>query len=328
MNIFDSGQLSRKNLNLLVVFDAVAECRSVNEAASRLSLTPSALSHALNKLRGMFDDQLFVRSRSGLQLTPRASALVEPVRMLLTSADSLLRPSAFEPEQCNQEFRLALSECSVVLFGAATIATVTRQAPKMKVAMDVTDPDAERKVHDGFFDIGVWYADRPAPTLHSKEIFRDRYIGAIGSAHPLAEKARAGQVTLEDYVSFPHIHTLLKGMNEDYVAAALARIGVERYVGLTATSFTINFPIILGSLAIGTIPSHLAYGARFMGFDFVTFDLPFEIDTLPYRMVWSDRTDRDPASAWLRDLIVSVTPPSVELPAQPAARKRRAAAAG
>lgn len=93
MRRIQPGVLVRKNLALLIVFDAVAEARSVTVAAERLSLSQPALSHSLTKLRHMFDDPLFVRSRRGLLLTPRAEALVEPVRDLLASARAILRPT-------------------------------------------------------------------------------------------------------------------------------------------------------------------------------------------------------------------------------------------
>lgn len=92
MRRIQPGVLARKKLTLLIVFDAVAEARSVTVAAERLSVSQPALSHALARLRRMFGDPLFVRSSHGIVLTPRAEALVEPVRNLLANARAILDP--------------------------------------------------------------------------------------------------------------------------------------------------------------------------------------------------------------------------------------------
>jgi len=81
--------LARKNLALLIVFDVVAELRSVTRAADRLSLSQPALSHSIARLRVLFGDPLFVRGRGGLTLTPRAQSLVGPVRALLQKAEAI-----------------------------------------------------------------------------------------------------------------------------------------------------------------------------------------------------------------------------------------------
>ena len=93
--------LSRANLSLLIVFDVVAETRSVTAAAERLSLSQPGISHSLIKLRLMFDDPLFVRGRRGLTLTPRAESLVEPVRELLSKAKTIFAPPLPPAEAAN-----------------------------------------------------------------------------------------------------------------------------------------------------------------------------------------------------------------------------------
>src|ERR1700751_456698 len=54
------------DLNLLRVFDALMEERNVTRAGARLRLTQSASSHALNRLRYMLEDDLFVRGGEGI----------------------------------------------------------------------------------------------------------------------------------------------------------------------------------------------------------------------------------------------------------------------
>ena len=75
------------DLNLLKVFDAVMEERSVLRASQKVALSQSAVSHSLARLREMLGDDLFVRTVSGMQPTARALAMAPLVREALRSLD-------------------------------------------------------------------------------------------------------------------------------------------------------------------------------------------------------------------------------------------------
>src|SRR3954454_2091558 len=78
------NQISRVDLNLLVLFHAVREEGHVGRAAGRLNLTPSAVSHSLGRLRHLFNDPLFLRTPKGVVPTERALELGEPVGDILS----------------------------------------------------------------------------------------------------------------------------------------------------------------------------------------------------------------------------------------------------
>ena len=79
----DHTNLARIDLNLLVAFDALLTELSVTRAAARVGLGQSAMSHNLARLRALFGDDLLVRGPDGMRPTPRALALVDPVRIAL-----------------------------------------------------------------------------------------------------------------------------------------------------------------------------------------------------------------------------------------------------
>src|SRR3981189_3215890 len=85
------------DLNLLIVFDAVMQERSVTRAGSRIGLSQPAMSHALNRLRHMLKDELFVRTPGGMVPTPRAEMLAQPLRSALSEMQLALEPAAFHP---------------------------------------------------------------------------------------------------------------------------------------------------------------------------------------------------------------------------------------
>ena len=306
MDGIDLSELSRKNLNLLVVFDTVAEARSVKVAASRLNLTQSALSHAIGRLRIMFDDPLFVRDRHGFALTTRAEQLVRPVRETLLSLESLLKPNAFDPGTATRAFRVGLCEVSIILFGSGTMREVNSVAPKAPFHLEVFDNASERRLTEGGLDIGLWpYAVALNP-LRSADLFSDTYVGVVHSSHPLSAKARAGTVTIEDYLGFPHVQTLLHGKRRDEITNALEALGLERHIAVSAATFAPSFPLLYHSPLIVTAPAAAALAGVEVCRDLLLFQLPFTPEPLKYRMVWHKRNDRDPALSWLRDVLSRV----------------------
>jgi DNA-binding transcriptional LysR family regulator len=81
------------DLNLLIVFDAVMQDRSVTRAGSRIGLSQPAMSHALNRLRHMLKDDLFIRTPEGMMPTPRAEMLAQPLRSALSEMRLALEPT-------------------------------------------------------------------------------------------------------------------------------------------------------------------------------------------------------------------------------------------
>lgn len=119
-------------LNLLVAFDAMMRERSVSRAAERTFITQPAMSHALNRLRQLFDDPLFVRTPRGMLPTPRADELVEPVRRVLRDIEALVGPSrVFDAAGREHRFSLGATDYMEFLLLPPLIALIQRHAPKV-----------------------------------------------------------------------------------------------------------------------------------------------------------------------------------------------------
>lgn len=306
MEKIDITDLSRKNLNLLVVLDTVAETRSAKEAANRLNLTQSALSHSIARLREMFDDPLFVRGRNGFSLTARAEQLVGPVRQTLLSLEGLLKPKSFEPQKADRSFRIGVSECCTILFAGGALGAAHSIAPNADLRFDVFDQHSERRLVEGRLDVAMWPYATLDNQLHSTVLFDDRFVGVIYATHPLAPKVRAGTVTLDDFLAFPQVQTVLYGAEKDDVDNALADLGRRRRVVVTTATFAPGIPILFNSPLIATVSAHVALAAIKICPDLLVFELPFHVKPLPYRMVWHRRNDADPAVSWMRGLLAQV----------------------
>jgi len=131
------------DLNLLRVFDAVLRDRSVTAAARHLGLTQPAVSNALSRLRALFDDALFVRTPAGMDATPFARELAEPVRQALALLEAALSHGpGFDPATSTRAFRFYMSDLGQIEFLPPLVERVRRAAPQVRleaVAMEVED---------------------------------------------------------------------------------------------------------------------------------------------------------------------------------------------
>jgi DNA-binding transcriptional LysR family regulator len=295
---------SRPDLNLLVVFDAVATSRSVSLAAKRLSLSQPAISHALNRLRDQLGDPLFLRRKAGFLPTPRAEAMIGPVRDILSAAGMVLSARQFNAETSERRFRVGASDYASLTLVPSLVKAFRSRA--RRAALDVLSVGnlTLEQIEAGEIDCTFWGANAPGPPWRSSALFSERLLGMVAHSHPLATKASNQSVTLDEYLAYPHIVVSLRDSRPNPVDAALAAIGRSRNVGVITQSFAANMASLTGSDLIASLPSRLAPIARGQGI--MTFDLPLKLTDYNYSLVWHSRADADPAMAWFRQLIEQI----------------------
>lgn len=288
----------RPDLNLLVVFDAVARLRSVTEAAEALSLSQPAVSHALNRLRDVVGDPLFVRGRGGLIATPRALEMAGPARETVEAARGLLVPARFDPARATRGFRVAASDYALATLAAALLRALRAEAPGCRI--DLTAGGGAREALErGAVDLafGAWPAF--SPPLRSTPLFEERFVGLVDVAHPLARSAQADAVDLNAYLSYPHVVTAAPEIGRSAIDRALDALGRSRRIAVTSPSHAGALACLSGTDLVMTAPSRLAATAQGR---VVAFTPPLTLAPFAYRMAWHDGTQSDPACAWLRAL--------------------------
>src|SRR5689334_20887655 len=175
------------DLNLLRVFDAVLRDRSVTAAARHLRLTQPAVSNALARLRALFEDALFVRTSAGMDATPFARELAEPVRQALALLDSALAHGpGFDPASSTRAFRFYMSDLGQIEFLPPLVERAQRVAPGVRleaVALDVEDlGDA---LATGALDLAMGFLPGLGPPVQRKALFRDPYVCLMRTDHPI-----------------------------------------------------------------------------------------------------------------------------------------------
>jgi DNA-binding transcriptional LysR family regulator len=295
--------LNRIDLNLLVVFDAISQTRSVTLAAERLALSQPAVSHALGRLRASIGDPLFVRGRDGLTPTARAQAMIGSVAEILAEIGSLFSPREFDPATTTRVFRIGVSDYSTGAVLPELIRALRAAAPGVTLEAQPFGEHSLAQLETGGLDCSFWGGGPVKEPFRSHPLFRDRPVGLICGRHPLAKRANRGAVTLKDYLSYPHVLVTVGHITANPIDTALAAMGRTRRVAIATPGYSVNFALIVGTDLIMSPPARLAREAERLGL--VTFELPVPVRHNAYALIWHRRTDADPANKWLRELIVS-----------------------
>lgn len=295
---------NRADLNLLVVFDAVASTRSVTKAADRLSLSQPAVSHALNRLRDKLGDPLFTRGSDGLRATPRAIEMMEPIKEILRSAEAVFAMGSYDPVVDPRRFRLAASEYAISALIHVLIPKLCETAPKAVLEVLPFGQSVLPDLESGALDCSFWAGPLPNSPWIGKQLFSERLVGLISKTHPLAEKAEQGSLSLDDYLAYPHITVSMKDPFRSQIDTALDEVGRTRTVSVSTHSFAASIASLLTSNLITTLPSRLAASSLQAGL--VSFEVPLTVPDFQYSLIWHSRTHTDLAMIWFRDLIADL----------------------
>jgi DNA-binding transcriptional LysR family regulator len=186
MSDIDANKIRRLDGGLLLVFRELLRTRRASEAAARLGLSQPAISHALNRLRDLFEDPLFVRRPHGFEPTRRAEELGPQVEQVLQLANGALsRKAGFDPAGTTRYFRFAAPEFVTALIGAELVNALRSAAPRAIFSVSFEgEEDAFRALRKGEIDfaLGRFGAARPGFTL--EPLFEDHYCVAARCDHP------------------------------------------------------------------------------------------------------------------------------------------------
>lgn len=265
--------LSRTDLNLLVLFEAVMQERHVGRAAQRMNLSPSAVSHGLGRLRSLLGDPLFIKTPRGVTPTDRALALEETIAEVLAGARRIVETSApFEPRTSTRAFTLGAPDATAAVFLPPLVSLLRKQAPHLDMRIRSLMPapgatSAEVAWRNAFadldtraMDVAVLPADAAPARFSMVTLFSEGFVIAARSGHPWLAKP-----TLARFLAQDHLVVSQTGDPFGFVDAALAERGLKRRVTLTAPNFMLALALLAQSDLLAAIPASLfrLHGPRF-----------------------------------------------------------------
>ena len=303
-------KLATFDLNLLLVFEAILRERSVTRAAEALNLSQPAMSHALNRLRWMLKDQLFVRTPAGMMPTPRAEQLALPVRKALDELQLALEPETFNPSTAERWFTIAVNNYAAVVLAGPIVAECSALAPHIRLSLRPSGTlDLPDLLERGELDLVVSAIDAPAERFASQVLVEDRYVAVMRQGHPATVRA----LDLAIFAELPRLAISSSGEDLRFVDAALAAHGLSVSVALE-TPYISAGPLLARSDMIAVLGRQIAQEFR-RSYPIAIKELPFESAILRSVMLWHRRFDDQPAHRWLRDTIASAAKLAAERPA-------------
>lgn len=297
------ADLSNLDLNLLRVFDAVARERHVTRAAERLHLSQPAVSNALSRLRHALGDELFLRRPGGVEPTALALALAGPVAETLDRlARTLASHAPFDPASATRVFTLGFSEYAETVLVPPLLARMAADAPGCLVAVRHADrTNWEPLLEAGEAELALAVLPEP-PALYTRlRLLPEAFCTLMRADHPLA----AGELTLERFVSVPHLLHSPNGSRDGALDGPLAAAGRPRRLGAVVAHLS-AVPEILGCTdMVITLSARLARKLA-ATHGLVARMPPVAVGHVRLSLVFHRRFEADAGHAWLRRLLLGV----------------------
>jgi DNA-binding transcriptional LysR family regulator len=297
--MLNQTDLSRADLNLLTLFEVVMDERHVGRAAHRLTLSPSAISHGLRRLRRLFNDPLFVRHPKGLNPTQRAMELAAPVADILARARTLIGESTpFDPATSKRRFTLGTVDSIASDILPGLMSAVHRAGSSVSVGMQQIFPQETVDALDsGRIDLAIMPPMGWPARLVVRHLYDEQFIIAVRTGHALSR-----QMTLDAYASAAHLLVSSQGASRGFVDDVLEAHGASRIVHLAVPSFLLGLAIVGETDLACAMPRRLVtrYGRRF-GVTAIEPPVPLRSD--PIDLVCPAAALADPAMMWIIERI-------------------------
>ncbi len=293
----------RYDLNLLPIFVALMEERSVTRAADRLGMTQAALSNALSRLRTMMQDPLFIRERYGMRPTAKAEFLAPALAQALASMDTLvLGQQAFEPSRAEQVIAIAPNSYVEFVLVPTLIARLSTLAPGIRLRTLPYGTDlAETGVISGNTAMALGRISEAPDNLVVQHVADDGLACVVRADH----RVIGDKITKAQYEGLKHVNVVPPGRLRAGLFQALERQGLKREVVASVTHFASIAEIVAATDYCATLPKlicrRLTLDARLK-----VVPSPVDLGTFPLHMAWHVRYRQDPAHTWLRTLVADV----------------------
>lgn len=305
--------LSRVDLNLLVLFETVLEEKHVARAAKRLHLSASAVSHGVRRLRETFNDPLFLKHPKGVVPTARALAMAEPVAKILAQVRQVVASAhSFDAARSQRRFVIGAPDALAVVALPEVLAAIAQDAPGVSVSVrDLLPSDVFAALDAREIDAALYPLDDIPARFEARLLYEEDFIIAARADHALGKRP-----SLEKYCAARHLLVSRTGDPHGFVDDILARHGYSRGVALTVPSFMFALATIAATDMIGTLPRSLlrAHARRF---GIAGIEPPLTFGRSSIRALAPKVATMDGGVVWLMDLLER----SLSQPAR--ARKRR-----
>src|SRR5262245_59979901 len=301
LSSINTMHLGKIDLNLFVVFDTIYAEGGITSAGRRLNLSQPAISHALGRLRDMFDDPLFTRNGHVMTPTPLARRLIEPVREALRGLEvTLTKVDRFDPSSASKRFIIGMRDALESAVLARFMRGIASTAPRIDISVVRSERrDLERELSAGTLDVALDVL-LPLPEEIRRHRLEVEWLVVLARRrHP---KLRA-KLDLDPYLAQEHIavSSRRRGLSaEDF---ELGRHNLRRRIRLRCQNYFAACRVVSETDLVLTMPTRYA---RILNTQFDNRLLPFplKVPALDSYLYWHASAEADPANAWLRQQLL------------------------
>jgi DNA-binding transcriptional LysR family regulator len=294
-------ELARLDLNLLLVFHHLLREKRVSNVATVLSMSQPAVSSALGRLRASLGDELFLRTQSGMEPTPYALQLAEPVAVALEGLQQALNVRAsFDPLTSERRFTLAMTDVGEMYFLPVLMDALAQAASGVTLqVVSVTQSSLKDDMASGRIDLALGLLPQLQAGFFQKALFRQAYVCLMRQGHALSEKKR---LSLKSFAQAQHVRIIAAGTGHGRVDEALEKQGLKRSFRLTVPHYVALGDVLGHSDLIATVPERFAQRV-IAPFGLTTRPLPLHVEASAIHQFWHARLYKDPGHQWLRALV-------------------------
>ncbi|HTT10345.1 MAG TPA: LysR family transcriptional regulator [Burkholderiaceae bacterium] len=312
--------ITRVDLNLLAVFDVLLRECSVTRTAETLGVSQPAVSYALNRLRRMLGDPLFVRIPHGLQPTPHAARLAQPLRTILDGIrEQILLETSFTPARATRVFTLNMSDVGELVLLPKILRHVREHAPGVDICTDnLRGQDLEAALQSGDVDLAVgFFPEISSAGLYQQRLFSHSFVCIVRNDHPTLSK----QLTRKQFLEGEHAVVHVEGRSHEQFEETLRARGLSRRVVLRVKHYLALPALLEASDLIFTVPYAIAMGLSKVA-QFQVLELPFAAPRPDVKQYWHRRLHADAANKWLRGVVAELFLERRRRDSKPAAESR------
>ena len=303
--------LARADLNLLTLFEVVLAERHVGRAAIRLSLTPSAVSHGLGRLRRLLNDPLFLRTPKGVVPTARAQELAVPIAEVLARVHSIVATAApFDPTTSTRRFAIGAPDGISAVVLRPLLADLGHVAPRIDIGLRQILPSPARVWHQALvdlearlMDVAIIPSDDIPPRFEKRPVYDEDFVIAVRKGHVFARKP-----TLDRFCDMQHLVVSHTGDPQGFVDELLAKRGMSRRIALTVPNFMFALTVAAESDLVCALPRRfVSLHARH--FDVQAIDPPLPLPRFRLNAVAPQVAMMDSGLKWFFELLTNATRP-------------------
>ncbi|EPJ46843.1 MAG: transcriptional regulator [Osedax symbiont Rs2] len=300
-------KLHQIDLNLLLLFDALYRHRSVSAAADEISLSQSAFSHALARLRNRLDDELFIRNNNLMQPTLKGELIADKLsRALPLMQQALNETIEFDPTTSELEFKFTATDFTQFSLLPKLMAAVTQQAPGIKLTIlpaSNPSPAAQLENADIDFVLGFSHQLQQSKTIGRQTWYRGDYCTIARTDHPALQQG----LSLDTFLKLPQVLIAPWGEKSGIVDSSLAKLGLKRKIALQMPSVLAAPYSIINTDMLLTVPRVVAeHCAQQIGIEI--YETPLSIEQYQLNIYWHKLNSANAGQRWICQTIEQLSP--------------------